>query len=129
MLGVRPSRHGHHHDRRKVYSLHHFSEILQLDCNSCLNGSHGCFFNILLVVVSINKLDMDSIDGFEKTMPGLHLNPEGEELECYSGDVCKIKVSGDYKALWQWFWMRNNLTYDTKPGDREVRNNRLCCEV
>jgi hypothetical protein len=25
--------------------------------------------------------------------------------------------------------MCNNLTYDPKPGDTEVRNNRLCCEV
>jgi hypothetical protein len=49
-----------------------------------LKGSHDYFCNILLVVVSIDKLDMNSIDRFEKIMPGLHLNPEGEELECYS---------------------------------------------
>jgi hypothetical protein len=30
MLGVRPLRHGHRHDRRLVSSLRHFSEILQL---------------------------------------------------------------------------------------------------
>jgi hypothetical protein len=110
---------------RQVYSLHHFSEIVQSNCNSCLKGSHCCFCNILLVVVSIDKLDMDSIDGFEKIMPGLHLNPEGEELECYSGDVCKIKVSGDYKTLWQRFYMCNNLAYDPERGDTDVRNNHM----
>jgi hypothetical protein len=25
--------------------------------------------------------------------------------------------------------MCNNLAYDLEPGDTEVKNNRLCCEV
>jgi hypothetical protein len=32
-------------------------------------------------------------------MPGLHLKLEGDESECYCGDVCKMQVSGDYKTL------------------------------
>jgi hypothetical protein len=62
-------------------------------------------------------------------MPGLHPKPEGEEPECYCGDICKMEVSGDYKTLWQWFCMCNNLAYDLKPVNTKVRNTRLCCEV
>jgi hypothetical protein len=97
------------------YLLCHFSEILQL---VVIVGSKG-----------IDELDIDSIDGFVKTMPGLHLKLEGEELECYCVDICKMHVSGDYKTLWQRFWMCNNLAYDPEPGDTEVQNNRLCCVV
>jgi hypothetical protein len=32
-------------------------------------------------------------------MSGLHLKPEGEPLECFCGDSCKMNVSGDYKTL------------------------------
>jgi hypothetical protein len=32
-------------------------------------------------------------------MSGLHLKPEGEPLECFCGDPCKMNVSGDYKTL------------------------------
>jgi hypothetical protein len=62
-------------------------------------------------------------------MLGLHIKPEGDEPECYYGDVCKMEVSDDYKTLWQRLWMCNNLAYDPEPGDTEVWNNRLCCEV
>jgi hypothetical protein len=63
-------------------------------------------------------------------MAALHPTPEGLVLECYCGDVCKMKVSGDCKTLCQHFWMCNNLAYDPKPDDTEVRNNRFgCCEV
>jgi hypothetical protein len=86
-----------------------------------------CF--ILPVVVSIDEHDIDSIDGYEKTMPRLYPKLEGEVLECYCGDPCKMNVSGDYKTLWQRFWMCDNLTYDPEPGDTEVRKNRLCCTV
>jgi hypothetical protein len=72
-------------------------------------------------VVSIDERDIDVTDGFVKTMPGLHLKPEGEVPECYCGDPCKMNVSGDYKTLWQQFWMCDNLSYDPKPGDTEVR--------
>jgi hypothetical protein len=41
--------------------------------------------------------------------------------ECYYGDPCKMNVLGDYKILWQRFWMCDNLTYDPEPGDIEVR--------
>ncbi len=85
--------------------------------NSWLKGSHRCICYIILVVVSIDELDIDSIDGFEKTMPGLHPKPEGEEPECYCGDVCKMEVSDDYKTLWRRLWMCNNLSYDPEPGD------------
>jgi hypothetical protein len=93
---------------------------LTINCNSCLKESHGCIYHILLFVVSIDELDIDSIDGFEKTMPRLHPKPDGEEPECYCSDVCKMQVSRDYKTLWQWFWMCNNLTYDPESGDTEV---------
>jgi hypothetical protein len=45
-------------------------------------------------------------------MPGLHPKLEGEESECYCGDICKVHVSGEYKTSWQRFLMCNNLTYD-----------------
>jgi hypothetical protein len=76
---------------------------LTIYCNSCLKGSYGCICYILLVVVCIDEHNIDSIDGYEKTIPGLHLKPEGEPLECFCGDVCKMQVSGDYKTLWQRF--------------------------
>jgi hypothetical protein len=56
-------------------------------------------------------------------MAALHWKPEGPEPECYCGDVCKMEVSGDYKTLWQCFWMCNNLAYDPEPDDTEVQNN------
>jgi hypothetical protein len=91
--------------------------------------SYKCICYVLIIVVSIDELDIASIDGFQKGMPGLHLKPESDESECYFGDVCKIEVSGDYKTLWQRLWICNNLAYDIEPGDTEVRNNRLCCEL
>jgi hypothetical protein len=91
--------------------------------------SYKCICYLLLIVVFVNELNIDSIDKFEKGIAALHPMPEGEEPECYCGDVCKIEVSSDYKTLWQLFWMCNNLAYDLKPGDMKVRNNRLCCEV
>jgi hypothetical protein len=36
-----------------------------------------------------------------------------------------MEVSGDYKTLWQWFWMCNNLTYDPEVSDTEVPYDRL----
>jgi hypothetical protein len=100
-----------------------FFQNLTINCNSCLKGFDGCICYILFVAVSLDELDIDSIDGFEKTMPRLHWKPEGEELECYYGDICKMQMSGDYKTLWQRFWMCNNLAYDPESGDTEVRNN------
>jgi hypothetical protein len=89
--------------------------------------SYECICYLLLIIVSVDELDIDSIDEFQKGMAGLHPKSEGDELECYCGDVCKIEVSGDYRTLWQWFWMCNNLAYDPELGDTKVRNNRLCC--
>jgi hypothetical protein len=86
-----------------------------------------CF--ILVVVVCIDEHDIDSIDWYEKAMPRLHLKPRGEVPECYCGDPCKMNVSGDYKTLWQRFWMCDNLAYDPEPGYTEVQKNRLCCTV
>jgi hypothetical protein len=84
-------------------------------------SSYEWFCFIFLVVVSIDDHDIDAIDGFVKTMPGFHLKPESEVPECYCGDPCKMNVSGDYKTLWQRFWMCDNLAYDPEPGDTEVR--------
>jgi hypothetical protein len=58
---------------------------------------------LLLIVVFVDDFNIDSIDGFDKGMPGLYPKPEGEKLECYCGGVCKMEVSGDYKTLWQRF--------------------------
>jgi hypothetical protein len=91
--------------------------------------SYECICYLLFIVVFVDELDIDSFDGFEKGMTTLHLKPEGEGLDCYCRDVCKMEVLVDYKTLWQQFWMCNNLTYDPEPGDTEVRNNRLCCDV
>jgi hypothetical protein len=79
-------------------------------------------FYLLLIVVFVDDINIDSIDGFDKGAPGLHTKTEGEEPACYCGDVCKMEVSGDYKTLWQRFWICNNLAYDPEPGDTEVRN-------
>jgi hypothetical protein len=62
-------------------------------------------------------------------MPGFHPKREGEPPEYFCGDPCKMNVSGDYKTLWQRFWMCNNLAYDPEPGDTEVQNNQFCCAV
>jgi hypothetical protein len=102
---------------------------LTIHYNSCLKGSYGCICYILLVVVCIDEHDIDSIYGYEKTIPGLHPKLEGEPPECFCRDVCKMQVSGDYKTLWQRFWMCDNLAYDPEPGDTEVWTNRLCCTV
>jgi hypothetical protein len=40
-----------------------------------------------------------------------------------------MQMSGDYRTLWQRFRMCDNLAYDPKPGDTEVRTNRLYCTV
>jgi hypothetical protein len=72
---------------------------LTIHCNSCLKESYGCICDILLVVVCIDEHDIDSIDGYEKIIPGLHSKPEGELSECFCGDACKMQVSGDYKTL------------------------------
>jgi hypothetical protein len=90
---------------------------------------YECICYLLLIVVSIDELDIDSIDKFQKSMATLHPKSGGEERECYCGNVCKMEVSGDYKTLWQQFWMCNNLAYDPEPSDTEVQNNQLCCEV
>jgi hypothetical protein len=34
-----------------------------------------------------------------------------------------MEVSGDYKTLWQQFWMCNNLAYDPESGDIDVLYN------
>jgi hypothetical protein len=58
-------------------------------------------------------------------MPGLHPKPEGEVPECYCGDPCNMNMSGDYKTLWQRFWMCDNLAYDPELGDTEVRMYKI----
>jgi hypothetical protein len=83
-------------------------------------SSYEWFCFIFLVLVSLDDRDIDAIDGFAKTMPRLHSKPEGEVLECYCSDPCKMNLSGDYKTLWQRFWMCDNLAYDPEPGDTEV---------
>jgi hypothetical protein len=68
-----------------------------------LKGSYECICYLLLIVIPDAELDIDEINGFTKGMGGLHPKPEGEDLECYYGDICKMEVSGDYKTLWQRF--------------------------
>jgi hypothetical protein len=65
--------------------------------------SYECICYVLLIVVSVDELNIDSTDGFEKGMAALHLEQEGPESKCYYGDICKMEVSGDYKTLWQRF--------------------------
>jgi hypothetical protein len=65
-----------------------------------LEGSYECICYLLRIVVFVDGLDIDLIDGFAKGMPGLDLKIEGEKSECYCGDVCKMEVLGDYKTLW-----------------------------
>jgi hypothetical protein len=72
---------------------------LTIHCNSCLKESYWCICYILLVIVCIDEHDIDSIDGYEKTIPRLHPKPESEPPECFCGDICKMQVSGDYKTL------------------------------
>jgi hypothetical protein len=50
-------------------------------------------------VVPDDELDIDALDEFAKGIPNLHLKLEGEEPECFCGDICKMMVLGDYKTL------------------------------
>jgi hypothetical protein len=68
------------------------------------------------IIVFDDELDIDALDAF-------HSKPDGESPECFYGDVCKMEVSGDYKTLWQRYWMCDNLANDPKPSDTEVPNN------
>jgi hypothetical protein len=111
-LSVRepPLKHGHHHDRKKVISIIPFVNLIS-DCNGC-KGFYECICYLLVTVVLDEELGIDALDGFAKGMRGLHPKLEGEDPECFCGDVCKMEVSDDYKTLWQRFWMYNNLAYD-----------------
>jgi hypothetical protein len=71
-------------------------------------------------IVLDDELDIDALDRYAKAMHGLHLKPDGEEPECFCGEICKMEVSGDYKTLWQWYRMCDNLAYDPESGDIEV---------
>jgi hypothetical protein len=63
--------------------------------------SYECICYPLLIVVSVDDIDIDSIDEFDKGAPGLHPKLEGEEPACYCGNICKMEVLGDYKTLYQ----------------------------
>jgi hypothetical protein len=73
----------------RYFALSEYRNII-IHCNSYLKWSYGCICYILLVVVCINEHDINSIDGYEKIIPGLHLKPEGERPECFCDDVCKM---------------------------------------
>jgi hypothetical protein len=77
----------------------------------------------IFTVVPDDDLDIDALDGYAKTMCGLHPKLEGESPECFCGDVCKMEVSDDYMILWQRYWMCDNLAYDPELGDMEVPYN------
>jgi hypothetical protein len=81
----------------------HFPTVLfrnlPIRYDSCFKGSYECIC-YLLIVVSIDELGIDSINGFQKGMPRLHPKLEGEEPEYYCGDICKMEVSSYYKTLW-----------------------------
>jgi hypothetical protein len=95
---------------------------LTSDCNG-LKGSYECICYLLCTVIPDDELNIDALDRFVKGMRELHPKPEGEDPECFCGDACKMEVSGDYKTLWQWFWMCNNIAYDPEPSDTEVSYN------
>jgi hypothetical protein len=82
----------------RYFALSEYRNLI-IHYNSCLKGSYGCICYILLVVVCIDEHDIDLIDGYEKTIPGLHPKLEGKPPKCFCGDVCKMQVSGDYKIL------------------------------
>jgi hypothetical protein len=63
--------------------------------------SYKCICYLLVIVVCIDDLDIDSINGFAKGMASLHPKPKGEVPEYYYGDICKMELLGDYKTLWQ----------------------------
>jgi hypothetical protein len=67
-------------------------------CNG-LKGSYVCICYLLSTIVPDDELGIDELDGFAKGMHGLHLKPEGEDPECFCGDIYKMEVSGDYKTL------------------------------
>jgi hypothetical protein len=92
-----PMRHGHHHDRKKVIYIIPFINLTS-DCND-FKGSYDCIYYLLSTVVPDDELSIDAHDGFAKGMHELHLKPEGEDPECFFGDICKMEVSGDYKTL------------------------------
>jgi hypothetical protein len=73
----------------RYFALSEYRNII-IHCNSYLKWSYGCICYILLVVICINEHDINSIDGYEKIIPGLHLKPEGEPPECFCDDVCKM---------------------------------------
>jgi hypothetical protein len=98
-LKVRPLRHGHRHAPNEVISLRPFVN-LPIHSNSCWKGFYEFIYYLVLIVVPDDELNIDAINGFVKGMRGLHPKPEGEDLECYCGDVCKMEVSSDYKTLW-----------------------------
>jgi hypothetical protein len=64
-----------------------------------LKWSYECICYLLFIVVPNDELDIDAINEFVKGMHGLHMKLEGEDPECYCGDVCKMEVSDDYKTL------------------------------
>jgi hypothetical protein len=53
--------------------------------------SYECICYLLVIVVCIDELDIDSIDGFGKGMASLHPKPDGEEPECYYGDYLRCR--------------------------------------
>jgi hypothetical protein len=79
-------------------------------------------FSVFTVVPNY-ELGIDTLDQYSKTMCRLHPKAEGESSECFCGDVCKMEVSDDNNTLWQRYWMCDNLTYDSEPGDMEVPYN------
>jgi hypothetical protein len=109
----RPLRHAPRHGRKKVLS---FVPFLNLRSNG-FKGSYGCICYLVFNAVPDDVFDIDTLDRFAKPMCELHPKPQGEDPECYCGDTCKMEVSGDYKTLWQRFWMCNNLAYDPELGD------------
>jgi hypothetical protein len=94
---------------------------LTSDCNG-FKWSNECICS-LFYKGNDDELDIDALDGYAKTIRRLHPKLEGEPSECFCGDICKLEVLGDYKTLWQLYWMCDNLAYDPEPGDMEVLYN------
>ena len=78
-------------------------------------------------LVPDEELDIDSLEGYANGCVGMHPKPDGPYSTCFCGDTCKMNVSGDYKTLWQRYWMCDNLAYDPDPTEIGVFCKHLFC--
>jgi hypothetical protein len=89
-------RHGHRHGQKKVLSILPFVNLI-IESNG-FKGSYGCICYLLFTVVLDDELDIDTLDKFAKGIHELHLKPQGEDLDCFCGDTCKMAYSVTTKS-------------------------------